>query len=103
MTKFDPAYDPPAPIAKIAVKAIEIELGVEPSDKTYELAGFDGHVINAEIYQLQVIFLVKRFTGNYCSVDGPIGIIGRDILNQNTILFDGPSLDWDEVASSSIK
>ncbi len=64
-------------------KASLIELGVEPSDKTYELAGFDGHVIKAEIYRLQVIFLGKRFTGNYCSVDNAVGILGRDILNQN--------------------
>lgn len=129
MTKFDLAYDLPAPIAKIAIKTIEsverlrdvkmlldtgsditllpksnlLKLGIEPSDKTYELVGFDGHTIKSEIYHLQVIFLGKRFTGNYCAVDDVVGILGRDILNQITIIFDGPSLEWDEVQSSSLR
>ncbi len=129
MTKFDLAYDPPAPVANITLKTIDsgerlrdvkmlldtgsditllpkvflLKLGIEPSDKAYELIGFDGHIIKSEIYHLQVIFLGKRFTGNYCAVDDVVGILGRDILNQITILFDGPSLEWDEIQSSSFR
>ncbi len=129
MTKFDASYDPPAPIEKIAIKTSEsgerlrdvkmlldtgsditllpktnlLELGIEPSDKTFELIGFDGHIIKSEIYHLQVIFLGKRFTGNYCAIDDVVGILGRDILNQITIIFDGPGLEWEEIQSTSLK
>ena len=127
MTKFDISYDPPALIAKIALRTIESgersqdvemlvdtgsditllprarldELGIKPSGKEYELVGFDGHIIKSEIYYLQVILLGKRFTGNYCAVNGSAGILGRDILNQITILLDGPNLEWDEIQSST--
>ncbi len=130
MMKFDRSYDPPAPIAKIAIRTTESgkrlrdlemlldtgsditlvpkerlhELGIAPSDKKeYELVGFDGRIIKSEIYHLQVIFLGKRFIGNYCAVDNPVGILGRDILNQITILLDGPNLEWDEIQTSSLK
>jgi hypothetical protein len=43
---------------------------------------------------LQVIFLGKRFTGKYCVIDEKIGILGRDVLNQVSILFDGVNLEW---------
>lgn len=44
-----------------------------------------------------MIFLGKRFTGKYCVVDDEIGILGRDILNQVSILFDGLNLTWHEI------
>jgi predicted aspartyl protease len=130
MMKFDLSYDPPAPIAKIAIRTTESgkrlrdlemlldtgsditllskerlhELGIAPSNKKeYELVGFDGRIIKSEIYHLQVIFLGKRFIGNYCAVDNPVGILGRDILNQITILLDGPNLEWDEIQTPSLK
>ena len=124
MTKFDLAYDPPAPIAEIALKTVSIgerlrgvkmlldtgsditllpkaslgAMGIEPfENKKYELVGFDGRIIESGIFHLQVIFLGKRFTGNYCAVDDAVGILGRDILNQIAVLYDGPNLAWNEV------
>lgn len=124
MTKFDLSFDPPAPITKIAIRIIESgerlrdvkmlldtgsditllpqasinALGIEPSEiKEYKLIGFDGHITKSKIFHLQVIFNGKRFTGNFCAIDDAVGIIGRDILNQITILYDGPNLEWDEV------
>lgn len=124
MTKYNDHYDPPAPTAKIALKKIESrkrlseiemildtgsditilpqsvidKLEIEPSsDQKYVLVGFDGSIMRSKIYNLQLIFLGKRFTGNYCSIDDHIGIIGRDILNQIAVLFDGPNSEWDEI------
>ena len=43
-----------------------------------------------------MIFLNKTFRGNYMVVDQAWGIVGRDILNLLSLLFDGPHLMWDE-------
>ncbi len=75
-------------------------LGIDPSGiKEYELVGFDGHITKSKIFHLQVIFIGKRFTENFCAIDDAVGIIGRDILNRIPILYDGPNLEWSEVQS----
>ncbi len=75
------------------------EMGIEPSGKKFLLIGFDGSSIESDIYELQVILLGKRFEGAYSAIEEPVGIIGRDILNQLVLLFDGPELQWSEVTS----
>ncbi len=123
MTKFDHSFVPPAPIAKIKLKRLDSSevlgnvrmlldtgsditllpissldsLGVQPvSERPIALFGFDGQISESEIYRLQILFLGKRFTGNYCSINDSVGIIGRDILNQIALVYDGPNLEWNE-------
>lgn len=123
MTKYDESYEPPAPIAKIALREIETSkrlkdvqmlldtgadisllpissvknLGIIPlQNESYRLEGFDGSHIFSEVYYLQIIFLGKRFTGKFCVIDTEIGILGRDVLNRVSILFDGSNLTWQE-------
>ena len=113
--------EPPAPIAKIAARNVETGerardisvlldtgsdvsllpksvlgfLGISPlPNESYRLEGFDGSQISAEVFYLQVIFLGNRFTGKYCVIDDEIGILGRDVLNELVILFDGKNLEW---------
>jgi hypothetical protein len=40
------------------------------------------------------IFLNKIFRGNFPAYNLGEGVIGRDILNQFSILFDGKKLEW---------
>ena len=122
MMKYDESFDPPAPIAKIVLRNTETgerlgnvsvlldtgadisllplsainQLQIEPSDETVNLIGFDESKSTTEIYQLQIIFLGKRLTGNYCAIDDEIGILGRDVLNEFSITFDGRNLEWKE-------
>jgi predicted aspartyl protease len=122
MMNYDESFDPPAPIAKIALRNIETgervkdlsvlldtgadisllplsainQLQIEPSDETVNLIGFDESKSTAEIYHLQIIFLGKRLTGVYCAIDDEIGILGRDVLNQFSVIFDGRNLEWKE-------
>ena len=122
MTKYDNSYDPPAPVAEITLRnsitgkrienvfvlldtgadvsllpltAIE-KLEIAPSDAKINLIGFDNSQSVSEIYALQVIFLGKRLTGEYCATDSPVGILGRDVLNELSIIFDGINLEWKE-------
>jgi len=124
MTKYDESFEPPAPTAKIAVRNIETgerikdvlvlldtgsdisllprssvkSLKLEPlQDESFRLEGFDGSQTSAEVFYLQVIFSGKRFTGKYCVINDEIGILGRDILNQFSILYNGLNLTWQEI------
>lgn len=122
--KYDEAFEPPAPVAKIVLRNVETgervgdvfvlldtgadvsllpqialaSLGLAPlPNESYRLEGFDGSATTAEVFYLQVVFLGKRFTGKYCLIDDEIGILGRDVLNQVSILFNGLDLTWQEI------
>ena len=122
MTNYSQSFDPPAPIAELILRNIETgeragdvsvlldtgadisllplsaieKLKIETSGETVNLIGFDESKSTSEIYRLQVIFLGKRFTGDYCAIDDEIGILGRDVLNEFSITFDGKNLEWKE-------
>lgn len=120
--KYDETFDPPAPIAEIALRnqitgerienifalldtgadvsllplsAIE-KLQIEPSGEKVNLVGFDESQSFSNAYVLQVIFLGRKITGEYCTIDDEIGILGRDVLNEFSIVFDGVNLEWNE-------
>lgn len=122
MTKYDETFDPPAPFAKIALRniatgeriedisvlldtgadisllplsAIE-KLHIEPSGEKVKLVGFNESENISDGYALQVIFLGKRLTGDYCAINDEVGILGRDVLNRFSIIFDGRNLEWRE-------
>ncbi|CAN5736238.1 hypothetical protein BH20ACI4_BH20ACI4_06400 [soil metagenome] len=118
--KYDDSYDPPAPFAEIVLRNIQTsqrseklrvlldtgadisllplsairKLKISPTNETVELFGFNESQTVSEIYHLQVVFLGKRITGNYCAIDDEAGILGRDVLNEFSILFDGLKLNW---------
>jgi len=122
MTKYNESFDPPAPLAEIILRNIETgervkavsvlldtgadvsllpasaigKLNIEPSGERVKLVGFDESENIADAYTLQIIFLDKRLTGDYCAIDDEIGILGRDVLNWFSIIFDGKSLEWKE-------
>jgi predicted aspartyl protease len=66
----------------------------------YELMGFDGSISVASVVELDLTFLKRTFRGKLLVIDSEVGILGRDILNHVSLLFDGPSLNWDEKQSS---
>ncbi len=116
-------YNPPAPVAYVTLRnsatgavisnvpmlmdtgadasllpsqAIE-ELKIETEkDSTFEVQGFDGQIQRLKSVKLEMYFLDKKFVGEYLLVDQPIGILGRNVLNNVRILLDGPRENWDE-------
>lgn len=124
MPKYDPEnFDPPAPVAYVSVRDPEtgaslsnvpilIDIGadvsllpasyVEQLDRkpvsgiTYEIQGFDAESKLANMVELELVFLDKKFSGQFLLIDQPIGILGRNILNALSITFDGPRSKWEE-------
>jgi predicted aspartyl protease len=73
-------------------------LGVTPQAETgCELSGFDGATTVSRIVRLELIFLDKTFRGDFALIEGDYGILGRNILNNLHLRFDGPRFTWDEV------
>lgn len=62
----------------------------------YEVEAFDGTKSLAPVAHLEVVFLGKSFRGQFLLVDTPYGFLGRNILNNISLLLDGPSLNWTE-------
>ncbi|HEY0459251.1 MAG TPA: aspartyl protease family protein [Pyrinomonadaceae bacterium] len=119
--KYSETYSPPAPVATVKLrnpKTLESiadvpmlldtgsditllsrnycdEIGVEVSDtESLELEGFNQTTSVAYYVRLDFIFLNKIFRGKFLVYDQEEGIIGRDILNEFSILFGGKNLEW---------
>ena len=124
MPEYDAEYfDPPAPVAYVTLRnpatgallpdvpmlidtgadttllpvdAVE-QLGIEPDkDEVFEVQGFDGEIRMVKLVKLELFFLDKKFGGEFLLVDRPIGILGRNDLNNIRLLLDGPSETWEE-------
>ena len=124
MPKYDTEnFDPPAPVAYVTLRnpatgvslsdvPMLIDTGADISlvpnrsitelkiqldaDKAYEVQGFDGESKLLRIAHLELVFLGRKFAGQFLSIDQPIGILGRNILNSISILFDGLNDQWEE-------
>ena len=124
MPKYDTEnFDPPAPVAYVTLRnpatgvslsdipmlidtGADItllpreyldELGIESEeDIVYEVQGFDGESKLVNMAQLELIFLGRKFSGQFLLIDQSMGILGRNILNAIPILLDGPHTKWDE-------
>lgn len=71
-------------------------LGVETESKAYEVQGYDGEIRLADAVKLEMIFLDRKFSGQFLLIDQSIGILGRNVLNALPILFNGPAEVWEE-------
>jgi hypothetical protein len=117
------AFRPPAPVASVTVRSpvtgrtvsdvpllldsgadvsflprgpIASLLDVSQTSARYEVESFDGSKSTAPVAHLEVLLLGKSFRGQFLLVDAPFGFLGRNILNNISILLDGPSLSWRE-------
>jgi hypothetical protein len=78
------------------------ELGLEVNTQSeFELMGFDGSISKVSSVQCAMIFAEKVFRGIYFVTNDEVGIIGRNILNQFTLVLDGPHLRWREEFSAA--
>ncbi len=122
MQAYDAAqFDPPAPVALVTVKSAQLgtvihdvpmllDTGADvsllprslvaplasPDAKHYELEAFDGTKSTAPATTVELQFLGKSFRGQFLLIDSWCGVLGRNILNNLSLLFDGPSREWME-------
>ncbi|MCZ6680494.1 MAG: retropepsin-like aspartic protease [Candidatus Poribacteria bacterium] len=88
--------DSGADVTLIPQTAVE-PLGIAAvSDKQYELMGFDGNRSFVSVAHLELVFCRRTFRGQFLLIDQTSGILGRNVLNAVSLLFDGPNLVWDE-------
>jgi hypothetical protein len=114
-------FDPPAPIALVTVASPQGGMGVQqvpmlldtgadvsllprsqfeslasPGAKQYELEAFDGTRSTAPAVTAELQLLGKTFRGQFLLIDNWYGVLGRNVLNNLALLFDGPSQKWME-------
>ena len=122
MQAYDAArFDPPAPLALVTVRSepagvvihdvpMLLDTGADvsllprshvasltsPDAKQYELEAFDGTKSTAPAVTAELRLLGKSFRGQFLLIDGWHGVLGRNVLNNLSLLFDGPSRKWME-------
>lgn len=116
-------FDPPAPVAFVTLRnpatgvtlpgvPMLIDTGADatllPADALqkigvdvasgsgFEVETFDGETKRLQFAKLELFFLDKKFAGEYLLVDRSIGILGRNVLNNLRLVFDGLRGKWDE-------
>ena len=116
-------FSPPAPLAKVTLRhptsgatvsdvpmlldtgaditllpqAFVEQLGIlVDSNEGYELRGFDGSISIARFVEVDLLFLRRAFKGRFLLINQAWGLLGRDVLNHVSLLFDGLHLDWSE-------
>ena len=124
MPAYDSAlFNPPAPLAKVTLRhpssgaavsdvPMLLDTGADVSllpqsyverlgigvdgGESYELMGFNGSVSVARAVEVDLLFLRRAFKGRFLLIDQEWGLIGRDVLNHVSLLFDGLDLKWVE-------
>ena len=119
--KYNNKYVPPAPTAEIKLRnpqtmavvsnvpvlldtGVDVtllprkfceQIGIAISEADFlELVGFNQ--AESKAFYVRIEFVLDRmlFRGKYLVYDQDEGIIGRDVLNQFKIVFDGKNLEW---------
>jgi hypothetical protein len=122
MQAYDAArFDPPAPLALVTVKSEQFSIEIRdvpmlldtgadvsllprslvlaltpPNAKQYELEAFDGTKSTSPAISAELQFLGKSFRGQFLLIENWHGILGRNVLNNLSLRFDGPSRKWNE-------
>jgi predicted aspartyl protease len=79
-------------------RAVQKRLGISaiPSG-SLKLLGFDGTESVAHIVDLELGLLGRIYRGEFLLIDQEYGVLGRNLLNTLSLVFDGPRLVWDEM------
>lgn len=116
-------FQPPAPLARVTIRhplsgatvsdvPMLLDTGADVSllplafielvgissdtNEAYELMGFDGNMSVARVVEADLLFLRRAFKGRFLLINHEWGLIGRDVLNHVSLIFDGLHLEWNE-------
>jgi len=76
-----------------AVRKIGVDI---EADSSFEVETFDGESKRLQFAKLDLFFLNKKFAGEYLLINRPMGILGRNVLNNLHLVLDGVRQKWDE-------
>jgi hypothetical protein len=122
MQAYDTArFDPPAPHALVTIILGQLGIVIQdvpmlldtgadvsllprshvvslasPDAEQYELEAFDGTKSTAPALTVELQFLGTSFRGQFLLIGGWHGVLGRNVLNNLSILLDGPNRKWAE-------
>jgi len=83
--------------ATMVPEKIVAGLGIDTSaTQQFEVTGIEGTSMVAKAVSLELLFLGRRFRGEFLLTPNDCGILGRNTLNRIPLLLDGPRLVWDE-------
>ena len=88
--------DTGADITVLSSTAVEQVGIITEENSEFEIQAFDGEIRRLRLARLELFVLGKKFTREYLLINRPIGILGRNILNNIRILLDGPRAKWIE-------
>jgi hypothetical protein len=84
--------------ATMLPEGIIASLGVDTSRSAqFGIIGVEGTIMLSKAVSLEMVFLGRRFRGEFLLTPNEYGILGRNVLNQIPLLLDGPGLFWSEV------
>ncbi|MGA2060188.1 MAG: retropepsin-like aspartic protease [Thermoguttaceae bacterium] len=116
-------FDPPAPVAIVTIRTLDrshsrsdvamlIDSGADvtlipkacaenlelegATEVGLHLQGFDGGTIAVKVVEAELVFLGRNFHGHFPLIHGECGILGRNVLNNLSLVLDGPRLCWRE-------
>ena len=78
-------------LPKAAAESLALPLG----DGAYEVLAYDNSVSEQPSVRADVVFLRRKYKGQFLVLDQEVGVLGRDILNHVSLLLDGPNLTWE--------
>jgi hypothetical protein len=81
--------------ASVAPQSVVETLQGDTQDVSLETTSLAGGNRAMAIAHLQMRWLKYTFTGAFLVTDSDYGVIGRNILNQLRIKFDGPAQNWE--------
>ncbi len=120
-------FVPPAPVARVTVRTVDgaralsniamlIDSGADVTlipqtcaqglglkneiEPSFNLVGIGGTAIAAKAVEAELIFLHRSFRGRFLLIEGDCGILGRNVLNNLSLVLDGPRLNWREEPAS---
>lgn len=120
-------FDPPAPLARVTVRTLNgahrladvamlIDSGADVTlipqvcaqrlglkseiEARFNLLGIGGTAIAAKAVEAELVLLGRNFRGRFLLIEGDYGILGRNVLNNLSLLLDGPRLSWREKSST---
>ncbi|MDQ3746523.1 MAG: retroviral-like aspartic protease family protein [Acidobacteriota bacterium] len=77
-------------------KGVAEELGLSYLSSSYELVDFEDRAGLARAVRAEMVFLGLTFRGQFLLVEQDYGLIGRNVLNTTSLIFDGPRLSWEK-------